>query len=295
MSFSTHFNPFLNLQLPAPVTEGTLPYPLIATRPSTPLPDDSAGSLTTISSPLSSLSTDDNPLHDNEKPYPSINIEIMWNRVLQTNLKEDNGGLLASDYHVVEAVSPLYVKDTLRPNRVGAWFMVRSGRLGRAYPSDETRLRSGVALRLEDHSISIHMLTDECPIHYIRLKKPIRRERGYIFYEFISDLYSRFRTPQPTKPPTNLIAIPIFHASDEAAHLNIQEATFHQQVLEEDYVIAPLRTWDKDPLTLSLEKQTWFKQKEPRPREKFDWFTSGEDDIRAEVAQILKAKEPGSG
>jgi hypothetical protein len=161
MSFSTHFNPFLSLQLPAPATEGTLPYPLIATRPSTPLPDDSAGSLTTISSPLSSLSADDNPPHDNEKPYPSINIEIMWNHVLQTNLKEDNGGLHAFDYHVVEAVSPLYVKDTIRPNRVGAWFMVRSGHFRRAYPSDETRLRSGVALRLEDRSISIHMLTDE--------------------------------------------------------------------------------------------------------------------------------------
>src|ERR1700679_1462704 len=86
--------------------------------------------------------------------------------------------------------------------------MVGSGRLGRAYPSDETRLRSGVALHFEDHSISIHMLTDKCPIHYICLKKPIHHERGYIFYEFISDLYSRFRTPQPTKPPTNLIAIP---------------------------------------------------------------------------------------
>lgn len=292
MSFTTHFNPFLNLQLPAPTTEGTTPYPLIATRPSTPLPDDSAGSLTTISSPLSSLTTDDNPPHDDEKLYPSIKIEQMWDRILQISLKEDNGGLHASDYHVVEAVSPLYVKASNRP---GAWFMIGSGRLGRAFPSDETRLKSGVALRLEDRSISINMLTDECPIHYIRLKKPIRRERGYVFYEFTSDLYSRFRTPQPAKPPTNLIAIPSFHASDEAAHLVVQEATFHQRVLEEDYAIAPLRTWDRDPLTLSLEKQTWFKEKEPRPREKFDWFTSSEDDIREEVAQILKAKEFGSG
>jgi hypothetical protein len=201
-----------------------------------------------ISSPLSPLPDDDNPLHDDKKLYPSIKIEQMWNHVLQTSLKEDNGGLHASDYHIVEAVSPLYIKASIRPNRLDAWFMVGSGRLRRAYPSDETRLRSGVVLRLEDRSISIHMLTDECPIHYIHLKKPIRRERGYIFYEFISDLYSRFRTPQPTKPPTNLIAIPIFHASDEATHLNIQEATFHQQVLEEDYVIAPLCTWDKDLL-----------------------------------------------
>ena len=295
MSSSTQFNPFLNLQLPAPATEGAIPVPLVTTCPSTPLPDDSAGSLTTVSPPLSPLLADYNPLHDDEKPYPSTQIEQMWNRVLQSSLKEDNGGLHASDYHVVEAVSPLYVKAFNRPNRLGAWFMVGSGRLGRAYPSDETRLRSGVALRLEDRSICINMLTDEYPIHYIRLQKPIRRERGYVFYEFISDLYSRFRTPQPTKPPTNLIAIPIFHASDEATHLDIQEATFHQQVLEEDYAIAPLRTWDKDPLTLSLEKQTWFKQKEPRPREKFDWFTSSEDDIRAEVAEILKVKESGSG
>jgi hypothetical protein len=71
--------------------------------------------------------------------------------------------------------------------------------------------------------------------------------------------------------------------------------TFHQQVLEEDYVIAPLCTWDKDPLTLFLEKQTWFKEKEPRPRDKFDWFTSSEDDIREEVVQILKAKGSGLG
>jgi hypothetical protein len=256
MLFSTHFNPFLNLQLPAPATEGTILYPLITTHPSTPLPDNSAGSLMTISSPLSPLPTDNNPLHDDEKLYPSIKIEQMWNHVLQTSLKEDNSGLHASDYHVVEAVSPLYVKASISPNHLGAWFMIGSSHLGRAYPSDETRLRSGVALRLEDCSISINMLTDKCPIHYIRLKKPIHHERGYIFYEFISDLYLRFRTPQPAKPPTNLIAIPIFHASDKATHLDIQEATFHQQVLEEDYVIAPLRTWDKDPLTLSLEKQT---------------------------------------
>ncbi|KIM77795.1 hypothetical protein PILCRDRAFT_11693 [Piloderma croceum F 1598] len=135
------------------------------------------------------------------------------------------------------------------------------------------------------------MLTNECPIHYICLKKPIHCERGYIFYEFISDLYLHFRTPQPVKPPTNLITIPSFHASDEAAHLVVQEATFHQQVLEEDYAIAPLHTWDTDLLMLSLEKQTWFREKEPR--EKFDWFTNSEDNIREEVAQILKVK--GSG
>jgi hypothetical protein len=190
MSFSTHFNPFLNLQLPAPATEGTILYPLIITCPSTPLPDDSAGSLMMISSPISPIPADDNPLHNNEKLYPSTQIEQMWNHILQTSLKEDNGGLCTSNYHIVEAVSPLYIKASIRPNHLGAWFMVGSGRLRRAYPSDETKLRSGIVLRLEDCSISINMLTDEHPIHYIHLKKPIRHERGYVFYKFISDLYS---------------------------------------------------------------------------------------------------------
>ncbi|KIM86501.1 hypothetical protein PILCRDRAFT_4984 [Piloderma croceum F 1598] len=134
-------------KLPAPTTEGTNLYPPIATHPSTPLPDNSAGTLTTISSPLSPLLADDNPPHDDEKLYPSIKIEQMWNRILQTSLKEDNGSLHTSDYHPVEAISPLYIKASNRP---GAWFMIGSGRLGRAFPSDETRLRSGVVLHLED-------------------------------------------------------------------------------------------------------------------------------------------------
>ncbi|KIM71938.1 hypothetical protein PILCRDRAFT_16591 [Piloderma croceum F 1598] len=105
-------------------------HPPITTHPSTPLPDNSAGTLTTISSPLSPLLADDNPPHDDEKLYPSIKIEQMWNHILQTT------------------VSPLYIKASNRP---GAWFMIGSGRLGRAFPSDETRLRSGVALHLEDY------------------------------------------------------------------------------------------------------------------------------------------------
>jgi hypothetical protein len=93
--------------------------------------------------------------------------------------------------------------------------MIGCGHLRRAFPSDETKLKSGVALCLEDCSISINMLTDKYPIHYIHLKKPIHHERGYVFYEFTSDLFLCFRTPHPAKPPTNLITIPIFHASDK--------------------------------------------------------------------------------
>jgi hypothetical protein len=67
-------------------------------------------------------------------------------------------------------------------------------------------------------------------------------------------------------PLTNLIAIPEFHASDKAAHLITQEVTFHQQVLEEDYAITPIHTWDRDPFsTTPLKNMTWYNEKEVEP------------------------------
>jgi hypothetical protein len=67
--------------------------------------------------------------------------------------------------------------------------------------------------------------------------EPIRCDKGYVIYKFISNLFSRYRTPQPEKAPTNLIAIPEYHAHEEAAHLASQEPTLCQQVLEEAYAL----------------------------------------------------------
>jgi hypothetical protein len=111
-------------------------------------------------------------------------------------------------------------------------------------PSDETKFRTGVALCLEDPFISTFLPVEEYPIHFIRLGKPIQRNKGYVIYEFASNLFSRYCTPQPEKPPTNLIVILEFHAHSEAAHLISQEATFHQQVLEDEYALPPLCTLD---------------------------------------------------
>ena len=221
MSLATCLNPFLNIQLVGPAIEGT--QPLTVTCPSTPLPGDSAD--TDLMSPLSPVPADLDASPNNEKLYSSTEVKQLWNCVLQTNLTEDNGGLHASDYPIVQAVSPFYIKFPTRPC---AWFIVEPGYVGRAYPSDVTKLKSGAALRLEDRTISINMLTEERPTHYIHLTKPIHHDRGYIIYEFMFDLFSHFCTPQPAKPPTNLITIPKFHASNEAAHLITQEATFHQ-------------------------------------------------------------------
>jgi hypothetical protein len=139
------------------------------------------------------------------------------------------------------------------------------------------------------------MLTEEYPTHYIHLTKPIHCDQGYVIYKFTSDLFLRFRTPQPVKPPTNLVTILEFHASDKAAHLITQEATFHQRVLEKDYTITPLCTWDRDPFsTVPLKNMTWY-NREMEPEVRVDWFTSSEDDIREEVVRILKVKESGLG
>ncbi|KIM85648.1 hypothetical protein PILCRDRAFT_5317 [Piloderma croceum F 1598] len=80
-----------------------------------------------------------------------------------------------------------------------------------------------------------------------------------VLCNFLS-LFSCFRTPQPEKAPTNLIAIPEYHAHSEADHLISKEATLHQQVLEEDYALPPLRIWDNDwsPLYVeTLKNMTW--------------------------------------
>jgi hypothetical protein len=157
MSLATSLNPFLNIQLAGPAIKGT--QPLIITRPSTPLPGDPAD--TDLTSPLSSVPADLDASPNDEKLYSSTEVEQLWNRILQTSLTEDNGGLHASDYPVVQAVSPFYIKFPTRPC---AWFIVKPGHIRRAYPSDVTKLKSGAALRLEDRTISINMLTKECPI-----------------------------------------------------------------------------------------------------------------------------------
>ncbi|KIM73588.1 hypothetical protein PILCRDRAFT_15099 [Piloderma croceum F 1598] len=38
-----------------------------------------------------------------------------------------------------------------------------------------------------------------------------------------------------------------------------------------------------------------YRREEEKKEKKFDWFTSSEDDIREEVASLLKARELGSG
>jgi hypothetical protein len=95
--------------------------------------------------------------------------------------------------------------------------------------------------------------------------EPIQRDKGYVIYKFVSDLFSHYRTPQPEKAPTNLIAIPEYHAHEEAAHLVSQEPTLRQRVLEEAYALPPLRTWENEwspPFSETLQDLKWSEEEE---------------------------------
>jgi hypothetical protein len=81
---------------------------------------------------------------------------------------------------------------------------------------------------------------------FIHLKKPIRREEGYVIYMFTCDLFSCSPNPESIEPTTNLITIPELHAHEETAHLKYQISTLHQRVLEKMYALPPLRTWENE-------------------------------------------------
>jgi hypothetical protein len=94
------------------------------------------------------------------------------------------------------------------PTSPCVWFGSRFGHIRRIFPSDETKIKLGVALRLENTSISTFLPVADYPVMFIRLKKPFHCEEGYIIYQFTCDLFSHPPNPESIEPTTNLIAIP---------------------------------------------------------------------------------------
>jgi hypothetical protein len=82
----------------------------------------------------------------------------MWNRLLQDHAKEPGDRLSATDYTIVEAVSPYYI---LRPTSISAWFITKPGLAGRNNPSRESRLTTGI-----------------CKGNPVRLRKSLRLAGG---------------------------------------------------------------------------------------------------------------------
>ncbi|KIM73604.1 hypothetical protein PILCRDRAFT_15112 [Piloderma croceum F 1598] len=156
-------------------TEDTARKALVPMRPSTPLPDKSAVidltlKHTALIDAFEPTPPDDNPSFNIIALHSSANMMKLWNCLLQSSLCGENGGRQANDYAVVQATSPYYMHFPTRPC---VWFITVPGHLRRVLPSDETKLRSGVTLRLEDSAISTYLPVEEYPIKFICLGEPI--------------------------------------------------------------------------------------------------------------------------
>jgi hypothetical protein len=197
MSNATDTNLLTSFELADIDAEDAARKALIPTQPSTPLHNESAvieltPKHTALIDAFEPTPPDDNPSFNVIALHSSANMMKLWNRLLQSGLRGGNGGRQADDYAVIQATSPYYMHFPTCPC---AWFIAASGHLGRVLPSDETKLRSGVALRLEDSAILTYLPVEEYPINFICLGEPIRREKGYVIYNFTSDLFLCFCTP----------------------------------------------------------------------------------------------------
>jgi hypothetical protein len=98
----TEVDSLVNFEFITPASDESTPMQdLVPTRPTTPLPDESAAVDLTPSHVA--------PTYSVVLSYPSFNQMIRdmetWDCLLQSSLKEDNGGLHARDYHPVQSVS----------------------------------------------------------------------------------------------------------------------------------------------------------------------------------------------
>ncbi|KIM71125.1 hypothetical protein PILCRDRAFT_17355 [Piloderma croceum F 1598] len=144
-----------------------------------------------------------------------------------------------------------------------------------------SRLITVTLLRLEDLTVCVHTNTVEFHVYHCVLRLPFLCQGGYTFYYSNPHVLSCETIPRTEDPITTIIAIPDYHVTKAGRYLSIQANTFNQIMV---------------PGYLNLAKPPrciWKYEEEEQKEEevKFDWFTSSEDDIRAEVARILEERE----
>jgi len=193
----------------------------------------------------------------------------MWNRLLQDHTKEAGDCLHARDYIVVEAVSPYY---PLHPTSASAWFVTEPGLAGRNSPSGESRLTTGVALCLEDHTVT-SKTNSEFHVYYCRLGVPISREGGFTFYSTKEHFFSREYFPCVDTPVSTIVAIPNYHTHKEGRYLSIQPNMFGQRMVSgySNLVLPPLHAWEKEE-----EKE----EDRLKLMVGFDWYLNQEEVIK---------------
>jgi hypothetical protein len=102
----TEVDSLVNFEFVTPTSNNSTPMQdLVQTQPTTPLPDESAA--------VDLMPSHVAPMYSVVSSYPNFNLVISdieaWDRLLQSSLKEDNGGLHACDYHPVQSISTYYM------------------------------------------------------------------------------------------------------------------------------------------------------------------------------------------
>jgi hypothetical protein len=195
----------------------------------------------------------------------------MWDRLLEDHTKEVGTRRHASDYTVVEAVSPYFM---LHPTARYAWFITEPGLAGRNNPSGKSRLTTGIALCLEDRSVTAKTHCSEFHVYYCRLGVPISREGGYTFYSTTEHLFSRRYVPRAETPVSTIVAVPDFHTCFEGRYLSVEPNTFKQRMVSgySNLALPPLRVWEKKEEGEDMLK----------PMVGFDWYLNQEAAVRQE-------------
>jgi hypothetical protein len=216
--------------------------------------------------------------------YASDGVTQLWNCFLQDNTKGRNSNFIVTDYHVVCAVSPYFMPHPTKPS---AWFITWPGTAGKDNPSGMSRLITKTPLHLEDFSVCTPTHTLEFHVYHCVLGLPFLRQSGYTFYYTNHHAFTCDTIPHAEDPITAIVTIPDYHTSEAGQYLSIQANTFNQIMVPgyPNLTKPPHRIWEY------REKEEEQKEKEV----KFDWFSSSEDNIRAEVARILEERELGLG
>ncbi|KIM71020.1 hypothetical protein PILCRDRAFT_17484 [Piloderma croceum F 1598] len=134
-----------------------------------------------------------------------------------------------------------------------------------------------------DVSVCAYTCALEFHVYHCILGLAFLLQGGYTFYHTNPHVFSRETIPHAEDPVSTIVAIPDYHTTETGRYLTIQPNTFNQEMVPGYPNLArpPRRLWE-------------YRRKEEKKEKKFDWFTSSEDDIREEVASLLKAREFGS-
>jgi hypothetical protein len=256
--------------------------------PQTPLPiEPTYTDLTPSQSESAPPSVPSGTSADSHNPmsmfYALDSITQLWDRFLQDNTKGRNSNFHVTDYHIVCAVSPYFM---LHPTKPSTWFITWPGTAEKDNPSGMSRLITVTLLHLEDFSVCTHTHTVEFHVYHCILGLPFLCQDGYTFYYFNPHVFTCDTIPCTEDPVTTLITITDYYVTQAGQYLPIQANTFNQIMVPGYPNLAkpPCHNWE-------------YREEEEEQKEqevKFDWFSSSEDNIREEVARILKEREFGS-